>query len=485
MSDDLVFIPGMGDITKSELKKRLEQKRDFTLEQLLNMSSKEYRLFFRKGKTLNKRALLRAIIYASAKKEWGLSEERGPREFWYNPIKPILYRAFRDYPERLETIDSDWNETLAKQVKETNLTYLDLGIIDYRTFREVYEQIDRAKGWNNIILFVEKDSAYVHLLPIKRLLNIIIMSGGGWSNKSGIEGMLNELKKLSSKKRKKYILFSVTDFDPYGFTICEEFKGAAKLFGLNITEHHRIGVFPEHFDASTIEVQKYPVKMNLKEAPLWCEKHGIEGFKGKVYGLEIEAISGQEGGHSKLRVIVLTELLKYLNENDLLDEIREPLWNNAPINAIEKTIFSDDWDVPEEGLSDEFLTPKKYNLKKVEIEEQKDEETKEVKELLEELEAPFNEKIEKLDKKLNKSSSSVKSALERYYEIVKDDKWSKEKWSMNLPKGVIMKVMKEDGDIHTLIERASNNKLVDDICNILKAELKKGTLNSIINELID
>jgi len=486
MSEDKVWIPELGDVTEEELLEYLAKQRDFTLEQLQNMTKEDYWKYFLHGNHINKTALLKAIYLAASKIDWGSSKMRGVREFWYNPVKPIIYRAFGN------ASIAGYVETLSAFVKKGNLTYKDLGIIDYRTQRKLYEQMDKARVWNNVILFVEKDSAYVHLRPIKELLNISIVSGAGWSKTACTENIIDILKELDPKK--SYILFTVTDYDPFGFSIGEEFMDKAKLMGLNITKYHRLGILLEYIDSALIEVQKYPVKRNLKSAEEWCKEYGIEGPKGKVYGLEIEAVSGQEGGHDKLRQIVLTELLKFLDENDLLDEIREVLWDEAPIKAIDK-IISSDWNIPEDGLPKEFLTQKKYKQKIAENEKQKDEATEEVRDeierlkeelekQLEELEAPFNEEEEKLDYELSKSKSFIRTTLEKYYESIKDDQWSKEKWDMNLPAGVLMEVMKEGGDIHSLIKRASDDSLVNDIYDTLKKELEKGTLNQTLCELV-
>jgi hypothetical protein len=128
--------------------------------------------------------------------------------------------------------------------------------------RELYEAVDHAKCWQNIILFVENDSAYVHLRVLAKLLNITLISGGGWSHAAGIEAMLRELKE---KGITDVVVFAVTDFDPFGFAIFQEFISKCETLGLHIIgKPHRIGINPEHATPEILQIQKYPIKKGRK-----------------------------------------------------------------------------------------------------------------------------------------------------------------------------------------------------------------------------
>jgi len=139
--------------------------------------------------------------------------------------------------------------------------------------RELYETIDKAECWNNVILFVEKDSAYVHLRPLKDLLNITILSGGGVSKTACAEDMKNRLDLT------EYTIFTVTDYDPWGFFIGKEVSDKFKVLGLP-TKSVRIGINPEQLMGEILDSQKYPVKLDNK-AREWCSEYGLSGPLGE------------------------------------------------------------------------------------------------------------------------------------------------------------------------------------------------------------
>ncbi len=317
-------------------KDRLLPITEYTLDQLGAMVREDFihhfpqtsQRWIDKGYLVNASKLMKALIFATAKLDWDLDDSRGPREVWYNPIKPIMMRALG---LRANHNDGPFDRILSTLVKKGKLSYADLGIVDFRTMRETYEQTTYGECWNNILLFVEKDSAYIHLLPLKRLLNITIMSGAGWSNTSGIEAQLVELQERGVTEIE---VFTVTDYDPFGFAIDREFVDKCDMMGFDVSFHKRIGIDVEHTTPELLDVQKYPIEPNKKltvngisfSSNEWLAEKGIEG----QYGIEIEAISGQLGGHQKLREIVLEELLEYLSEYDRIWEITENYWDGMP-----------------------------------------------------------------------------------------------------------------------------------------------------------
>ena len=143
-----------------------------------------------RGYLVDAKAVMTNLILATRDLHWSLSDERGCREVWYNPVKPILLRAVG---MRANKYILPFEGLLSRMVKDGLLTYADLGILDFRTMRKIYEDIERAQCWKNIILFVEKDGAYVHLKPLQALFNISLISGAGWSNTAGIERTLRDL----------------------------------------------------------------------------------------------------------------------------------------------------------------------------------------------------------------------------------------------------------------------------------------------------
>lgn len=488
---------------------------DFALEEIQRMSREDFVENFpndsprwREIYSVSAEKLIRAIILAAKKVEWPEDgEQRGVREFWYNPVKPLLLRAVG---ERAHGYLFYTEKILSQLVKAGKLTYLDLGIRDFRTLREIYEIMEQAGCWSDVLLFVEKDSAYVHLVRLARLLNINMISGHGWSNTAGIEKMLRELLR---KGIKDVEVFTLTDYDPFGFAIDAEFLHKCSVLGLSVVSNVRIAIKPEHATPEILDVQKYPIKLGRKltvegvsfNANEWLEEHGIEGR----YGLEIEAISGQPGGPQKLREIVAAELLKCLDEEDRLREIREPLWRSTPETAV-NTFLGElplpDYEPENIPLPSEYLTEKEYAARKDEIEGERDDASQElwnkvvginrkIEELTSELEAtkkqiheeideveePYNDDIEDLEEEYRRSRALLRRALMRWFEK-NQDKWKKEEYDMNLPLGSLLKAVKESKTIDRFIAQASNTRLVKAIAKKMAEAKEQGEIDKIIEE---
>lgn len=385
---------------------------NLSLDFLQKMSREQAMEYFRWGDGLNYKQLVANIIQAATALRW--DETRGVREFWYNPIKPIVLRLFPGIqtPGGDAKKEKQFNSVLSDMRKAKQITYKQLGIVDYRTMRKRYESIDKAKCWNNIILFVEKDSAYIHLRPLADLLNITILSGAGWSNTAAAESLYDQL-----DKNREYEIYGVSDHDPYGYGIGIEASTKLEIIGLKIKKYLRIGISPKQISKGIQDSQKYPVKITLKSAPQWCEDHGLEGpyqrvyktvtkdevkrkvlvYEGtKCYGLEIEAVSGQPGGPKMLRRIVLEALLEYLKENDRIDEILTDIWENIEQEVLEYHLDSETLSAWKELGVDrtlrEYLTSGVYESRSEDIEIEKEEATEESQAKLNSLEEEIGRK---------------------------------------------------------------------------------------------
>ncbi len=372
---------------------------DMTLEELQTMTRKKAIRLFRRWPTkdvIARNQLLMSIIMAASRIKWSTDDPRGIREFWYNPCKPIFLRVYGKEiddlsEENIDSICDSLSHILSVMRKSQLIKYEDLGIKDFRTLRMLWEHEDRANCWSNVILFVEKDAAYIHLRPLKELLNISLLSGGGVSKTAANEDLMNILPKG------KYTIFTFTDYDPWGFFISGEAYIKLKQMGwdLNVI---RLGLDTEQVSKEIIAHQKYPVKMD-HNGQVWSPKYGILGrlrtvfrtrkatirdpetgkkkkvderylaYEGrKGWGLEIEAVSGQQGGAQALREIVLSTMLKHLKEEDRLDEIKTPLWKEIGWDEETNPFSEDEWKNYEKyGLTDfdKTITEKTYDeLKK-------------------------------------------------------------------------------------------------------------------------
>ena len=457
----------------------------------------------KQGYLVDAKALMRAIILATKDLNWPISDGRGCKEVWYNPMKPILMRIIR---VRANKYLISFEGLLSKMVKDGYLTYLDLGISDFRTMKETHQDIKYAMCWSNILLFVEKDSAYVHLTALKKFFNINIISGHGWSNTAGIEKLLNL---LASRGVTDVAVFTITDYDPFGFAIAHEFVNKCETLGLSVTEHHRVGINVEHSTPEDLKVQKYPVKRgrNLSvdgisfNSDEWLAQYGIDG----VYGLEIEAVSAQPGGHQRLREIVAEELMKYLKESDRVEEITKDAWEEVPHKAITQCLEStgnDEVDEmiyyePPKDLPKKYTTWSEYyntaelfrNLRDLETEQL----TKSILDLelnlealrieKEELEQPYNEKINEIYGEYQRSNKILAYCLYDYY-MDYYELFPRENYDLGFPEGCLVEAVKESISLNTLIAKLSTEKPVEEILAKLDEGREKGDIQEKIDNIM-
>lgn len=449
---------------------------------------------------MDAKAVMKAIILATKDVGWSVSASRGCREVWYNPVKPILMRVIG---ARANGYMIPFEQLLSKMVKEGWLTYADLGISDFRTMKETHRDIKYAMCWSNILLFVEKDGAYVHLTALKKFFNINIISGHGWSNTAGIEKILNM---LAGKGVTEVAVFTLTDYDPFGFAIDREFVNKCEVLGLSVTDHHRVGINVEHSPPEDLEVQKYPVKRgrNLSvdgisfNSDEWLAQYGIDG----KYGLEIEAVSAQLGGHQRLREIVAEELMKYLEESDRVEEITKDAWKDVPYRALASCLRGSCNDpVPRDKYGDyptdlpkEYITWQYFNRIDDYYIEQRDAETKPISDKITALEDEIEElEVEKLEKEApydnarfyyrneyNKSNAILAYCLYQY-SLKHKDLFPREKYDLGFPEGCLVEAVKENISLNTLIAKLSTKEPVQDIL----AKLDEGRENGDIQEMID
>ena len=368
---------------------------DMELSELQNMTQKKAVRLFRKGvksENINRTQLLMSIIMAASRVQWSKTDMRGIREFWYNPVKPIVYRVYGrkidDLDEsQVSSICDNMGHILSVMVQSNLVKYEDLGIEDFRTKRILWETREGANCWSKIVLFVEKDSAWIHLRPLQKLLNITLLSGGGVSKTALNEYLMKRLPKG------KYTLFTFTDYDPWGFFISGECFAKLRRMGWDL-EVIRIGLNPDQVSKEVTQHQKYPVKMDHKGV-IWAPEYGIlgglrtvnrkrkvkvkdletgrikkveetyEAYRGKKgWGLEIEAISGEAHGAQHLREIVFKAMLKHLKEEDRLDEIKTPLWEKIGWDTNTNPFTTEEWEnYLTYGLSDidKIITEELYD----------------------------------------------------------------------------------------------------------------------------
>lgn len=276
-----------------------------SIDELLDMDAAEFRRvddYLYRGDLSPKRLIRHMIRLLDDELEWqGEDDSMSLRGLWYSGVKSALQRAF---PERWEDPEFDSNrrysqylsDVLSEMVKDGEITYRDLNILD--------DSRQRSFAWSGSleddkIVFVEKDAAYRRLEPITEVFEFTLVSGSGWQATALIEDMRNHLEAGQS-----YSLYVLTDFDPTGYAIVEDFAARCSSLDIPIQSVSRLGIEPEQVSARVREQERFEVPNNGDSDQKWLDEHGIDG----KFGLEIEAIGARGEGGEPLRRIVVEAL---------------------------------------------------------------------------------------------------------------------------------------------------------------------------------
>lgn len=298
-----------------------------TLPELQSMSTDEIRRVdaYQHGDGIATSKFMRGVIrLADKERSWqGIEKADSVRGFWYNPVKPIAQKAKPEYVNS-DKVDESFTEHMAGNLsrylsnmvknKSNGITYQGLNIYDESRERS----IETTGIESDKILLAEKDVAYRKVKSLSETYELSVVSGGGYSSTAAIEAIANEL-----NPHKNYRLFVMSDYDPSGFEIVEDFHSRARQMGINIVDIERVAVNPEQVDGKTISEQKYELPSDDQS---W--NGAIDG----KYGLELEAIgAGSEAGR-KLRKIVVDEIQPNIRETERYS--RE--LSNATTNMMDK-----------------------------------------------------------------------------------------------------------------------------------------------------
>lgn len=255
------------------------------------------------GDSPSTKRVIETVVHAAARElNWqGKENANSLRDFWYNPIKPILQRAF---PEKVEDpgfdfgrrMSQDLSRVLSDLVKQGELSYRSLNILDESREREVHTYSPD----DDKILFVEKEAAYRKLRPLESVYQLSVVSGGGWQATALIEDLAHEL-----RADREYTVYLLTDFDPTGWQIGEDFSRRAGELGLTVDNVRRIGIRPDQLGSDDVVRQQRFIPAEDSDADSeWMAEHAIEG----KYGLEIEALGDLTTKGRDLRRLVVEEL---------------------------------------------------------------------------------------------------------------------------------------------------------------------------------
>lgn len=309
------------------------------MDELLQMSADEFREvddWLWRGDLSAKYLIKDMVRLLDRELEWqGHEDSMSLRGLWYSGVKTALQHAF---PGKWDDPEFDANrryaqylsEYLSEMVKEGEVTYRGLNIIDDSRQRTVAEgTIEDDK-----ILFVEKEAAYRRLEPIADVFELSLVSGGGWEATALIEDLSNRLDPNQS-----YQLFVLSDYDPTGYRIAEDFEQRSKTLGVDITQVERIGIEPEQVSDQVREQERFQVPVENEYDEGWLHRHGIQNQYGEpVFGLEIEAIGGVGEGGRPLREIVVRAMEDDLRLRDRIKSDTATATANVPYWAVERLV---------------------------------------------------------------------------------------------------------------------------------------------------
>lgn len=244
----------------------------------------------------------------------GRENSQSLRGVWYSGVKQVYQNLF---PEKWETghysespsrrFSQSLSEYVSEMVKDGEITYRDLNVVDDSRDREILgtEAVEHDK-----ILFVEKRAKYRQLEPISDVLEVSLVSGGGWQATALIEDLANVLEPTDS-----YTIFILTDYDPTGYRIAEDFRARAETLGVNVETVERVGIEPEQVAADIAAAERFEVPVENDYDERWLRNHGIEDqFGDPRYGLELEAIGGRDSAASDFRRVVVEALEPHLRK---------------------------------------------------------------------------------------------------------------------------------------------------------------------------
>lgn len=260
---------------------------------------------------------------------------RSLRNFWYHPIKPILSKlgylekeSDDDDPGR--RLSQDLSDTIGELVKNGILTYRDLYIVDNsRQMTVPSEEMDepyvsvggyqvRGRIYPNIILAVEKDTAYATIEDLADFIGCSAISGKGQDALAAMEKLLYSARDDLYDDEPIYIA-TITDYDPSGYSIANTFIEQAHVTAANLgianeVRTERLGINVEQLSETDVDNYRYmivPSKKREKQAQKWLEETG--GIDGELYGLELDALT-----NAQMRDIFITGIAPLVDETELV-----------------------------------------------------------------------------------------------------------------------------------------------------------------------
>ena len=267
---------------------------------------------------LKKSELMRSIIL-NEKEFCTCTYERSQRSFWYSVVKPTLDKlgkltANDDTEEALSGWDKTLSKYLTELVKEGQLTYQDIMIVDESRKLNV-PSCYSFSPYRKIIVCCEKDTIYNIVNDISVLLGCSCISTKGLNGFGAMETLMRKIKNNAEYPVDEIVFLIMSDYDPTGYDIANtvsdqalQMVDALKMNCRIVSK--RIGILPCQLTEDEIKNNQYtPKKKGIEK---WMNLTG--GIDGKEKGLELDALTPD-----RIRQIFAENLSEYIDSREYFE----------------------------------------------------------------------------------------------------------------------------------------------------------------------
>ncbi len=204
------------------------------------------------------------------------------RSLWYL-VKPVI--------SRLDLLnDTDYYKTLSEKLGEM----VSSKILSYHEFGLIEDGKWQIGAFNpHIILMGEKESHFKFLQQMQDLTGATIMASGGQPSTRTSEYFTDALKaKLQESGITDQItVLSLTDYDPFGWSLLDTFMGDLKTFGIKNPQVINLSV-PKNYTPEELEFRHYDIEKS-HDTPAAMLKKWMKltnGIDGKPWGMEVDVL---------------------------------------------------------------------------------------------------------------------------------------------------------------------------------------------------
>ncbi|MDP2364161.1 MAG: hypothetical protein Q8M94_10370, partial [Ignavibacteria bacterium] len=197
--------------------------------------------------------------------------------------KPVL--------SRLDILDeTDHYKTLSEQLGEM----VSNKILSYHEFGLLEDGKWKAGAFNpHVILMAEKESHFRFLQQMQDLTGASIIATGGQPSTITSEYFTEALKTMLEKagNTDQITVLSLTDYDPFGYSLLDTFMGDLKTFGIKNSQVINLSV-PKNFTPEELEMMHYDIEKTHDTPVVMLNKWMklTNGIDGKPWGMEVDVL---------------------------------------------------------------------------------------------------------------------------------------------------------------------------------------------------